>query len=297
MDGCQCAEHTTRHGQRPEFGLDSSYAGIDGRTYKLAQLPIAFGVFVNGRIERTTILAVYSAFVAACYLAGYWSRFDVNIFQFAGLTGFASLALYPLMTAVGLNVFFFLFMPTRRSNKNVSPTASKGWFPQPLAKGIFVLWWTLGPAAALAAYILMTSPYKWLVVLLGIVPFIHQVAEQPIAEGIALDAQRRKDILYWAIAFPLLAALAGGTNAQTILDGKETRIIVPTGAAKNLQTDENHPIAFLGFAGGTYFLYESKTGNVVMMNQAVAEPLTIQPRLPKSLPVKLPTWLNALLPR
>ena len=236
---------------------------------------------MNERVERTTILAVYSALVAACYLAAYWSRFDVNIFQFAGLTGFASLALYPLMTALSLNVLVLLILPGL-SNKGTSVTASKDSFPPALARAIHVVWWILGPAGALAAYQLMTNPFKWIVILIGLVPFIHRAAELPIAESIAKDRQQRINILYWAVAFPCLAALAGGINAQSILNGQETRIIDPTGAAKNLQTDEGHPIAFLGFAGGTYFLYESKTGSVVMMNQAVAEPLTFQPRLSKT---------------
>jgi hypothetical protein len=59
---------------------------------------------LSDQIQKTTVIAVYSAGVAACYLAGFWGRFDLNIFQFAGLTGFASMALYPLMTAIGLNL-------------------------------------------------------------------------------------------------------------------------------------------------------------------------------------------------
>ncbi|WP_454871866.1 hypothetical protein [Paraburkholderia xenovorans] len=235
---------------------------------------------MNERIERTTILAVYSALVAACYVAAFWSRFDVNIFQFAGLTGFASLALYPLMTAMSINVLMLLILPVL-SNKGASATASKDLFRPVIAKVMSILWWILGPPGAIAAYLLMTHPFKWIAILVALIPFIHRAAELPIANSIGGDLQQRKNVVYWAVAFPALAALAGGTNAQTILNGRETRVIVPTGAAKDLQTDEDHPIAFLGFAGGTYFLYESKTGNVVMVNQAVAEPLKFQPHSSK----------------
>jgi hypothetical protein len=256
------------------------------------------GVLVNERIERTTILAVYSAIVAACYLAAFWSRFDINIFQFAGLTGFASLALYPLMTAFGLNVFTMFFLP-RFPRKAVAPTGSgsKKSFLWALGKAIYMLWVVLGPAAALAAYMLMTSPYKWPVILMAIIPFINGLAEHPIMEGIVRDEQRRREITYWVVAFPILAAMFGGLNAQTILDGAETRIVVPAGGAKNLQADADHPIAFLGFSGGTYFLYESKSGNVVMVNQAVAEPLTFQPRPQKLQPADFPKWLKGFFHR
>lgn len=232
---------------------------------------------MNRHIEKTTIFAVYSALVAACYLAAYWSRFHINIFQFAGLTGFASLALYPLMTALSLNAFVFLFLPTF-SNKGTSITANKSWFPSGLAKAILIIWWILGPVGAITAYEFMTSPFKWLAILAGMTPFIHHIAERPIAENIGKDTQQRKNILYAAIALPCLAAVAGGVNAQLILNDHETQIVGLTGAAKNLQADEEHPIAFLGFAGGTYFLYESKTGSVVLVNQAVAEPLKLLPR-------------------
>jgi hypothetical protein len=246
---------------------------------------------VNEKIEKTTILAVYSAFVAACYLAAYWSRFDVNIFQFAGITGFASLALYPLMTAFSLNVMVLLILPRRSTKSN--PTAAHK-FTRVLFRTIYIIWTVCGPAAALVAYELMTDPFKWMIIMVGIVPIIHQSADLPIVEGIAKDPQRRKDVLYWAVAFPFLAALAGGLNAQTILDGRETRVIEAAGAAKNLQVDQDHPVAFLGFSGGTYFLYESKSGNVIMVNQAVAEPLIFQPRLQKNQPVELPKWVKSI---
>lgn len=236
---------------------------------------------VNEQIEKTTILAVYSAIVAACYLAAFWSRFDINIFQFTGITGFASLALYPLMTALGLNVFMMLYFDGRAKNRGATTGTYKP-FVLKIAKIFVVSWWVIGTIGALAAFILMSSPWKWGIILLGTVPLMHSFADLPIAQIISKDGARRRDIVYWAFSFPLLAAMNGGLHADIIIDGKEPRAIAPTGAAKNLQSDEAHPIGFLGFSGGTYFLYESKSGDVVMINQSVAEPLTFRQRTPKA---------------
>ncbi|WP_321941623.1 hypothetical protein [Paraburkholderia tropica] len=248
---------------------------------------------MNERIERTTVLAVYSAFIAACYLIAYWSRFEINIFQFAGITGFASLALYPLITAFTLNVLIMLVLYQRSNSNSVGPQKPTTRFYL-FFKAIFIIWTYGGPIASFLAYVVMTAPSKWIIVLGGIVPIINWLADTPIAAGIAKDQKRRKDIVYWAFAAPFLAALAGATNAQTILDGRETRSIVQTGAAKGLQSDGDHPIAFLGFSGGTYFLYESKSGSVIMVNQSVAEPLTFQPRSVKTVPPEIPLWIKAI---
>ncbi|MBY4692758.1 hypothetical protein K6W21_01475 [Burkholderia latens] len=241
------------------------------------------------QIQKTTLITVYSAGVAACYLAGFWGRFDVNIFQFAGLTGFASMALYPLMTAIGLN---FLVIVSGFSGGNAQPAAPALTRPKvarPWKAKLYKTWFALGPVGTMFSISLISASIKWMVVLAWMIPWIMWVADNPIVMKL-ISGPSRKRVVYWLIALPIFATQAGASQAEDFLDGRGGRTVAPTGAAKDLQWDSHHPIGYLGFAGGTYFLFESKTGNVVMINQAVSAPLTL---LKSSTPTTL-TWLREI---
>jgi hypothetical protein len=242
---------------------------------------------LDDRIQKTTLITVYSAGVAACYLAGFWSQFDVNIFQFAGLTGFASMALYPLMTAIGLNVLAGLVVRynSPRQASNAPDTRVSRIF-----KRLYRPWLTLGPFGALLALSLISDPIKWISLLLILAPWIRELADTPAVVDL-IPSQNRIRVVYWLVAAPVLAVQLGATQAEEFYLGRETRVVVPTGAAKDLLWDTEHPIGYLGFAGGTYFLFESKTGNVVLINQAVAGPLALQQR-PRN---TLAKWLGELI--
>ncbi|WP_124472209.1 hypothetical protein [Burkholderia contaminans] len=242
---------------------------------------------MGDQIQKTTLITVYSAGVAACYLAGFWGRFDVNIFQFAGLTGFASMALYPLMTAIGLN---FLLVMSGFSGSRAQPAAPAPAPPKvvrPWKVKLYKVWFALGPVGTMYALSFISNSIKWVVILIVMIPWIIWVADNPIVVKL-VSVPYRKRIVYWLIALPIIAAQAGASQAEAYLDGRGGRTVAPTGAAKDLQWDNQHPIGYLGFAGGTYFLFESKTGNVVMINQAVSAPLTL---LKSSTPTSV-DWLR-----
>ncbi|NPT56050.1 hypothetical protein [Paraburkholderia elongata] len=241
---------------------------------------------MNDQIKWTTLITVYSAGVAACYLAGFWGQFDINIFQFAGLTGFASMALYPLMTAIGLNLLASLVVRSKQSVEREG-TRESAW--RRLYRKVYVAWLSVAPLGTLVVISLIADPVKWVLVLFVMTPWISWLAELPLVVK-AIPGQSRSTAVYWLVAFPILATQLGASHAQAYFEGTETRTVAPTGAAKDLQWDPQHPIGYLGFTGGTYFLFESKTGNVVMVNQAVAAPLTLQRR---SLPTTA-EWLRGI---
>ncbi|SIO71840.1 hypothetical protein SAMN05444172_8203 [Burkholderia sp. GAS332] len=250
---------------------------------------------MGGQIQKTTLITIYSAGVAACYLAGFWSRFDVDIFQFAGLTGFASMALYPMMTAVGLNLLGVMLLNSD-STKRPAQEANKESIWRSLFKKVQPVWFTLAPFGAFFLIFFVFVPDKWLLLLFVMFPWIGWLANAPLTIQFIPNNSFRLRIVYWLIALPLLATFVGSSNAQSFFDGNEKRTVAPTGAAKDLPGDEQHPVMYLGFAGGTYFLFESKTGNVVMISQAVAAPLTIQSKSSKPMPVTIPHWLRAIVP-
>ncbi|CAB3783484.1 hypothetical protein LMG28138_01649 [Pararobbsia alpina] len=200
------------------------------------------------------------------------------------------MALYPLMTAIGLNLLASLVATSRPPVPPVTQTTGKDSVWRRVFQKVFKIWFALAPLGALIVISVMSDPVKW-VFLLGVMfPWINWFAETPLVVQF-IPSQSRQKVVYWLIALPILAIQLGSSHAQAYFDGTETRTVAPTGAAKDLQWDKQHPIGYLGFAGGTHFLFESKTGNLIMINQAVAEPLSLQE---KPLPTMV-EWVRGIL--
>ncbi|MFM0309747.1 hypothetical protein P0D71_18350 [Paraburkholderia sp. RL17-383-BIF-A] len=246
-------------------------------------------------IQRSTREGLYSAGIAACYLAAFWGRFGINIFQFAGLSGFASLAMYPLMTAIGINILAFLALGIGRKSESAPNTDRSPTFFWRVANKYLHIWETFGPVVALILVVAISAPEKWFALLFLLAPWIRRLADLPYFAQILPEFKLRLRTVYWLVAFPVLTIGLGASNADLYFSGDESRIVAATGAATGLQWDQEHPIGYLGFAGGTYFLFEGKTGSVIMLNQAVAGPLTIQVNSPNGRQRKPPEWRRNLL--
>lgn len=265
---------------------------------------------MDGHFEKTTVLTVYSAGVAACYLIGYWGEFDVNIFQHAGLTGFASLALAPLMTVLAINLLLFSIgtvrQPSAAQPLGVSPSATSSDLvgqdastsvpsSGPLRRiggRLYRAWIAAVPLMVFLVVGNLPPRLRWAAALLVFIPWIRILSDTPFVSEL-LPGRYRVHIVYWLVAFPFLSLQQGVNQAESFFDGAEATTVYPTGGAKDVQCDASHPIGYLGFAGGTYFLFEGKTGNVVMLNQAVAGPLTIRRKVEPT----LFEWLGSLFSR
>lgn len=91
----------------------------------------------------------------------------------------------------------------------------------------------------------VAAPEKWIFVLFVMAPWISWLAETPPVIQFFPNKSFRLRIVYWLVATPILAISLGETNAQLFFDGHENRTVAPTGAAKNLQWDQQHPIGYL----------------------------------------------------
>jgi len=191
------------------------------------------------------------------------------------------MALYPLMTAIGLNLLASLVVtfPSRGRQVRQEVAKESAWrtFFTEARRKMYVAWFALAPLGASILVWAAPPGIRWVLLLFVMIPWIKWLAELPLVVQFIPSPHRGKAV-YWLVALPVLAIQLGADHAQAYFDGNETRTVAPVGAAKDLLWDKDHPIGYLGFAGGTYFLFESKTGNVVMVNQAVSGPLTLQPR-------------------
>lgn len=227
-------------------------------------------------IKKTSLFALYWAGVAACYLAAFWGSFDIDVFQFAGLTDFAKLAIYPLMVSAGANLMGLLLSEARSIDR---PHLNAEYVDPPLKiwlhrrrRGV------LFSTTVLAAIVLISNhePFRWVVVAILVVPWAVQIEEHPLVRSLIPGDRLRLGISIWALAAPCLALTIGQVNARAILQGVEARTVQPTGIASTLHEDADHPIGYVGFIGGTYVLYESKTDSVVLLKQSDNQPLTLK---------------------
>src|SRR5476651_2414913 len=126
---------------------------------------------MNEKLGVTTILALFGLGVSACYLRSYWGAFDIDVFQFAGLTDFAKLAVYPLLLstlggAIGLFVGTLLF-PLSEKQEAVSFSA-RGMKRLRLAAGVSIV---LMPLPVL----IWSKPWTWFACVFIALPAIFQL--------------------------------------------------------------------------------------------------------------------------
>ena len=230
---------------------------------------------MDEKIKQTTVLALFAAFISACYLLSYWGSFEIDVFQFAGLTDFAKLAIAPLMTSsVSVAVGILLQKATRADQRFPSGGGAETSIGIFIRKHRSAILFTCAALAGLCA-VSSAQPARWIAAAFLMAPWTVNLAEDPAIVSVLQDERLRKFLCNWSLMFAAMALFWGGLNAKTIIDGYATRIVVPTGAANQLSSDANNPLGLIGFVAGTYFIYVRKTDTVVLMKQVDNVPLVL----------------------
>lgn len=232
---------------------------------------------MNEKLGVTTILALFGLGVSACYLRSYWGAFDIDVFQFAGLTDFAKLAVYPLLLsalggAIGLFVGTFLFPLTEK--QEAKSFSARGMKRLRLAAGASLV---LMPTIVLV----WSKPWAWCACVFISMPVIFQLCELPVSRRYFKDFTRRFITVTIMVLFPLLAAMVGAFNAEALKTGVVPRIVDNVGVAADLKGTPEHPLMYIGYVNDTFVIYETQTRSVVLLKQVDNAPLVLKPN-PKS---------------
>jgi hypothetical protein len=74
---------------------------------------------------------------------------------------------------------------------------------------------------------------------------------------------------------PLFAAAIGSNQALLVKRGHGERIVLPRGIASGLLCYPAHPLEYIGFLNGTFAIYESAGGNVILIKQVDGQALVL----------------------
>jgi hypothetical protein len=228
---------------------------------------------MNEKLGMTTILGAFGLAVSACYLMVYWGAFGIDIFQFAGLTDFVKLAIFPVAMAVlatGLALAFgALIMPM------LPVYDGQGLFSHRPKTMRAVAGVSLFAAFAIMGF--SDAAWRWGAALLLGVPFVRYVNSRPQMRRYIRSGVLRGYVLVLAFGLPLGACFFGAISAENIKEAVTTTVVDPTGIATGLIGTHDHPLVFVGFVSDTFVIYETQTGSVVLLKQVDNAPLVLKP--------------------
>ncbi len=229
--------------------------------------------------EIIAVVVPYFIGVSALYLFGYWGAFNVNIFEYVGLSDIAKLSIYPLLASL---VFVFVFSGFLIAELLISPVfppgggnaSAVGRFYQKYERGLLAAMVALGVGAALFGQ----EPGRWFCIALIVGTFSSPLHRNEWIIRKVPDPRIRATLLSLALLLPGVSFAYGKLEAYLIKTGHPTNIVDVERSKLSLSADQKHPVSVLGFIGDTYVFFESKSGQVVYVKQFDSTPLYVTPK-------------------
>ena len=222
-----------------------------------------------------TLAALIGLADSVVYLMSFWRTFEINIFEFAGLTDFAKLAIFPLslvvFSIVIVGLVFFSKAPKKSNRSSWLDTMS-----DKLASNIAIGAVTV---SMLGVYFIPDIRWKWYLGLLASYPLVNSINRHEIVRKYLPNSALRVYALSFTIVIPLMSGAIGAVDAIGVIRGEGCRAVDNVGIAANLMGTPNRPVMFVGFVNDTFILYETQTHSVVFIKQSENSPLILKPKL------------------
>lgn len=233
------------------------------------------------KIPLVTAFVGYALFLAAVYLMAFWGSFGINVFEFANISDFAKLAIYPVALIVGgfltgflvqlANLALFDFKSSTVQRSGFIKWVSENW-------NLIAIFGVFGVFVCLQA---VGGMLGWMLAAPCILPFAIALADRaPIQSYVPSSVHRRWLLMFLAI-LPFLVVARGLENAGLIKDGKGRMIVEKVGVASSLAAVDEKPLFYVGFVGGTFVIYETLTKNIVLAKQSDSTILFLKERQSK----------------
>lgn len=229
-------------------------------------------------LKLTTFIAVFGVSVSCIYLHVYWTAFDVNVFEFAGASDFAKLAISPLLITGGSWMAGTLFgvvspRPAESMSRAFEVVARSGWVAR---NGNRIR--MLCALSAVIAYVLTPQyPLLWLLLVFLLFPVTFIAVDSEYLKNVFPSLYARHIAVGFFIMLPVMAGAFAALNAEAVKRGVAKKIVVRTGIAANVSAQDGKPVMYVGFLSGTYVLYETSTRRVVIVKQSDSEPIVFEP--------------------
>lgn len=222
--------------------------------------------------------AAYMMVVGACYLAGYWGSFQINVFEFISFSDVVKLAVFPLMPfLVGLFAGVFCYQlwtsgDASALHKSNRERRRSGFQLQRIFLLVVILcvvlvgvfspmlgkFWPPLPSGLIAFFVgLLAIPLSYLDEFIEILP----------------NRDFRLVALFLFLFLPPVSWSYGVWRAHVIKIGAGELFVDVSRSQSFIQSDPKIRWAYLGLLGDLYVLRESQGGKIVFLKKSGDAPL------------------------
>lgn len=218
-------------------------------------------------------LSVYSIVISGLYLLGFWSHFDINIFQYIDISGIVKISVVPLLIASSGMILIFWFgyiLFPEDSNLIIPPRPEVGIlkkidvifiFLESYDKEILIVW-MLGTISIL----FFSFEWKWDVIPALIAMPIYSIffRKEYILKGSFGSLITRNILMAFVIFFVPLSFSYGLKEARKVKQGISYTYVISSGDEKNIfnNVDIGLKLRYIAQINEYSFFYDPKTDAV-----------------------------------
>ncbi|HDR9201036.1 TPA: hypothetical protein QDB48_002348 [Burkholderia vietnamiensis] len=234
---------------------------------------------MESKTKLTTFAVAYGLCVATCYLWTYWGSFGINVFEYASVSDLATRAILPVGAAL-LPLAFGSSMAELSPIRRMLPPGGGVNTPA----GVFLnrhirLVYALSITVGVCVILFSNLPWRWLVAAPFFWPVMMILVPHPLMVNLIPDERFRHWLVSVGIFAIFIAAENGALNADRIIRGNSDRVVDESTVGIPLKATQAHPVEYIGYVGGMYFLYETQTRSVVILKQSDHDAIVLKPRV------------------
>lgn len=227
--------------------------------------------------------AAYMMVVGACYLAGYWGSFQINVFEFISFSDVVKLAVFPLMPfLVGLFAGVFCYQlwtsgDASALHKSNRERRRSGFQLQRIFLLVVIL------CVVLVSFFSPMLGNFWPPLPSGLIAFFVGLLSIPLLyvdEFIEILPNRdvRLVALFLFLFVPPVSWSYGVWRAHAVKTGAAELFVDVSRSQPFIQSDPKIRLAYLGLLGDLYVLRESQSGKIIFLKKSVEAPLFLVPK-------------------
>ena len=220
-------------------------------------------------------LTLYVTTVGVLYLWGYWSTFNINIFEYLSLSDVIKQSFIPMATTFAATAFALVMVRVLPSQQEISKTDVPDTPTMRFLKLAGIL--SLPLAILFALYTHDANIWIYLAYLAALL-LAYLLEKSWILKAVAPVKDVHPLVFIYLLQLLFLGYALGHTNANRIIDGTDYEYLISpvTGIDVPHNSTPQQRLRLLGYAGNLMFLFNPTTKVIVITEIKSEEPLLLK---------------------